>query len=157
VAKTLVLIRHAKAASPDGAADHDRPLTDRGRQDAAAAGRWLRSREISPHVAIVSDARRTRDTYELLSVGLATPPGAVMVTDQAYYADAEQLLALIRGLSPDYVSAMVVAHNPGIGTLAHTLDDGASTSPDAAKMRVGFPTTSVAVFTLAVSVGQARP
>src|SRR5262245_26701965 len=37
----LVVLRHAKAAGDPGVNDVQRPLTGRGRRDAAAAGRWL--------------------------------------------------------------------------------------------------------------------
>ncbi|KPC86064.1 phosphohistidine phosphatase, partial [Streptomyces sp. NRRL F-6602] len=36
--RKLVLLRHAKADWPEGS-DHDRPLAERGRKDALAAGR----------------------------------------------------------------------------------------------------------------------
>lgn len=145
VARTLVLIRHAKAASPEGVADHGRPLADRGRRDAPEAGRWLRSHGVAPQLTVVSGALRTRETYELVSAELETPP-AERITDDAYYAGSEQLLDLIRALPPDTSSAMLIAHNPGIGTLARALDDGASAVADTSRMRAGFPTSSVAVF-----------
>ena len=41
--RTLVLLRHAKSAYPDGVADHDRPLAPRGKREAGLAGDWLRA------------------------------------------------------------------------------------------------------------------
>ena len=40
--RRLVLLRHAKSAWPDGVPDTQRPLNNRGRRDARAAGQWLR-------------------------------------------------------------------------------------------------------------------
>ena len=144
-AKSLVLIRHAKAAWPEETPDHQRPLADRGRRDAPAAGRWLRSMGVVPQVAVVSSALRTHETYELVAGQLAHAPELVL-TDAAYAASAGELLDLVHGLAPDASVAMVVAHNPGIGTLANILDDGASSVADTARMRSGYPTTSVAIF-----------
>jgi phosphohistidine phosphatase len=60
VTRQLVLIRLAEAA--DGLADSDRPLTARGRRDAAAIGDWLGGQTLSLHRVVVSPARRTRET-----------------------------------------------------------------------------------------------
>ncbi|TDD99143.1 SixA phosphatase family protein [Jiangella asiatica] len=160
MARTLVLIRHAKAASPGGLPDHERPLAGQGRRDAPVAGRWLRSQGVSPQVAIVSGAVRTRQTYRLLAAELADPPEPV-VTDDVYYAGAGDLLELVRALPVEASSAMVVAHNPGIGMLAGALDDGTSQVPAGDRPRGGFPTSSVAVFSVdgdwaAVDPGAAR-
>lgn len=145
MAKTLVLLRHAKAANPEGMPDHERPLAERGRRDAAEAGRWLRANGASPQVALVSDAARTQETFRLLAAELTTPPQE-HVSDAAYYASAGELLELVHTLPAEVSSALLIAHNPGVGTLANTLDDGESTVEDTTRMRAGFPTASLAVF-----------
>lgn len=153
MARTLVLIRHAKAehlydrADRDDHDDHGRALAGRGRRDATAIGRWLRAQDVEPQVAVVSSARRTRETYELLAAELPGAPGPV-VTDDVYYASAGDLLEIVRALPPEAASAAIVGHNPGIGMLANALDDGESAVEDTARMRAGFPTSSVAVFTV---------
>ena len=40
-ARTLILLRHGKSGYPAGVPDHDRPLADRGRREAALAGEWM--------------------------------------------------------------------------------------------------------------------
>ena len=40
--RTLILLRHAKSDYPDGVADHERPLAQRGIREAALAGDWIR-------------------------------------------------------------------------------------------------------------------
>jgi phosphohistidine phosphatase len=50
--RTLVILRHAKAANPEGVPDVDRPLTDRGRADAAAAGAWIAQHGIVPDLVL---------------------------------------------------------------------------------------------------------
>ena len=64
--RTLVLMRHAKAeSSPSGpiGGDIGRRLTERGRDDAAAAGRWLAEIGCVPDHALVSAAERTQETW----------------------------------------------------------------------------------------------
>ena len=58
--RRLILIRHAKAADPEGVEDHGRPLSDRGRDAAAEIGRWMAENRLLPDEIVVSDAMRTR-------------------------------------------------------------------------------------------------
>ena len=61
--RTLVILRHAKAERPAELADADRPLTQRGHADAAAAGAWLAARGYRPDLVLCSPAKRTRQTW----------------------------------------------------------------------------------------------
>ena len=61
-AKTLIVLRHAKAGWPDAADDHARPLAERGHAQAPAAGDWLREHDLVPDAVVCSDALRTRQT-----------------------------------------------------------------------------------------------
>lgn len=136
--KTLAVLRHAKAAWPEGVPDRDRPLAARGRRDAPAVGRWLRAHGVAPDVALVSGARRTLETYDRLAGELPAPPRR-LVSDEVYRAAAVDLLALVRGL-PDEVSVgLLVGHNPGVGKLAAAL----GTAPESLPV---FKTSAVAVF-----------
>ena len=119
-------------------ADSQRPLAKRGRRDAPAAGRWLRERDLAPEIALVSSARRAVETFELVAAELPVRPRET-VTDAAYGAGVDDLLDLVRGLSDDVVSALVVGHNPGIGRLADILAESERSTG-------AFPTSALAVF-----------
>lgn len=142
--RTLVLVRHAKAAWPDGVVDHERPLAGRGRRDAPAIGRWLAGQAVSADLALVSSAHRTVQTYELLAAHLPGAPDPV-VTDDVYAAGAGDLLDLLRGIDDEFAVVLVVGHNPGIGTLAGLLDDGAGAVDGRSRMRLEYPTSAVAI------------
>jgi phosphohistidine phosphatase len=137
VPKTLVLVRHAKSAWPDGVPDHDRPLAKRGRRDAPAVGRWLTDNAVIPQVAIISSARRAIETTELITAELEPSPRRI-VTDEAYGASSAELLELVRTLPGEADVAMLVGHNPGIETLARLLAERASALGE-------FPTSALAV------------
>jgi phosphohistidine phosphatase len=117
---TLVLLRHAKAANPEGRPDADRPLTQRGHADAAAAGAWLEQRGYAPDVVICSPARRTRQTWH--GVALALAAGArVSYPDEAYTADARELLELVRSIG-QADTVLLIGHNPAMSALSCLLD-----------------------------------
>ncbi|MGS2614030.1 SixA phosphatase family protein [Micromonospora sp. LZ34] len=152
--RTLVLLRHSKAEPPDeDGPDVNRPLSARGRADAAAAGAWLARHGLLPDVVICSAARRTRQTWHQVAMGMTgTPPEggpagpapAVHYEADAYEAQPEDLLALVRRVDPAARTVLLVAHNPGVSLFSALLDpvraeqDGLRTS-DLVVHRTGAP------------------
>ena len=140
--RRLVLLRHAKSDWPD-VADHDRPLAKRGRRDAPAVGRWLGRSGYGPDAVICSTALRARETWELASAGLrAAAPGAapaVRYESRVYEATVLGLLMLVREFPPEWRTALLIGHNPGMAELTAGLADPSSDPPSA------FPTAAVAV------------
>lgn len=66
---SLLLVRHAKSAWPDGVADADRPLTRRGERAAQVVGRFLAIAGLQPTAVIASPAVRARETARLILRG----------------------------------------------------------------------------------------
>jgi phosphohistidine phosphatase len=129
----LVLVRHAKAAQ-EAPSDAERPLASRGREDAAAIGRWLASQGIAPDRVVISPSLRTRETWEF--TGLGTPPADL--DERIYDNTVEDLLAVVRDTPPDVHTLLLIGHNPSMGELA------ASWAPQLSEFR----TSAVAVFEL---------
>ncbi|PZF99839.1 SixA phosphatase family protein [Micromonospora deserti] len=129
--RRLVLLRHAKAEQPGERPDVERPLTTRGRADAAAAGAWLARHELLPDVVLCSATRRTRETWHSVAMGMtgsppeggsAGPAPVVRYEADAYEAHPEDLLALVGGVDPTARTVLLIAHNPGISLLSALLD-----------------------------------
>ncbi|SBT50067.1 SixA phosphatase family protein [Micromonospora auratinigra] len=129
--RTLVLLRHAKAEQSRDVTDAERPLTARGHADAAAAGAWLARHTMLPDVVLCSAARRTRQTWHGVALGMTgSPPEGgptgsspvVRYEPAAYEARPEELLALLRAVPADAGTVLLVAHNPGISLLSGLLD-----------------------------------
>ncbi|MDL4773342.1 SixA phosphatase family protein [Actinomadura xylanilytica] len=135
---TLIVLRHAKAAAGPGLADIERPLTERGRRDAAAAGEWLRADgRTVPGLVLCSTAVRTRETLGLLALD-----AEVSHEPRIYGNDADDLLALIRETAarePEPRMLLLIGHNPSVHQLVHDLTGNA---PDS------FPTCALAVVEL---------
>jgi phosphohistidine phosphatase len=156
--RRLILLRHAKSDWPD-VPDRDRPLAKRGRRDAPRTGRWLHEHGYQPDVVVVSDARRTRQTWDLVAPELSGSP-AVRFEPHAYAASALTLLNLVQELPSRYRTALLIAHNPGVSELASRLAAPAVTD-NGPRPAISLPTAAVAILEFSgdwpsLSPGQAR-
>ena len=115
-----MVLRHAKSAYPQGVDDVDRPLADRGRRDAPAAGRWLRAHAPVIDLAVCSPAARTRQTWDLVARELAGAP-ELRLDGLVYAATAEDLLAVVHKLPESAGSVLVIGHDPGVTDLVYVL------------------------------------
>lgn len=139
MSRRLILIRHAKSDWDDpGLDDHDRTLNARGQASAPRIGRWLAAEGLVPDAVLCSTARRTRETWDGIAHALPSPPCAEYRRD-LYLAEPEALLAAIRDHDADCLA--VIAHNPGIGSLAWAL---AEDPPDHPKFGL-YPTGATLV------------
>ncbi|GAA3541642.1 phosphohistidine phosphatase [Aeromicrobium flavum] len=136
----LLLMRHGKAAWPDGIEDVERPLADRGRREAALAGDWIREHVGTVDAVLCSSARRTRETFA--ATGIDAP---VAYLDQLYEAWTGDLLAAVNQVDPLVQTVLLVGHAPGTPGLAARLADGASDPDLVNQIRAGFPTSAIAV------------
>ncbi len=115
----LILVRHAKSDwSHEDLNDHDRPLNARGRAAAPLLGGELARRGLVPDQVFCSSAKRTQETWAGLSRELDGAATAEILTS-LYHAPPETMLAVLKGATGNVVA--MIAHNPGIGALAHKL------------------------------------
>ena len=142
--RTLVLLRHAKSSWSDpGLDDFDRPLAPRGVKAADLVGREIARRGWLPDRALVSPPRRTRETWALASAHWHPAPPADFM-DRLCEASADVILAAIRATHSTVGGLLVIAHNPGLETLAAALS-GPSSDREALDAMTGkFPTAAMA-------------
>lgn len=154
--RRLVVIRHAKA-EPTAPSDHERALAARGRADAGEAGRWLRARGITPDAALVSDALRTRETWQALA-GAAGWDVAPSWSAPLYAAGSDSAFDLVRDLDADLGTVVVLGHNPTMAYVAELIDDGDGDSAATTELMTrGFPTCALAVFVVPVEWSDIGP
>lgn len=135
-------MRHAEA-DQSGATDADRPLTERGAAAAREAGGWLAAQGIRAEAALVSSARRAQETWAAVCVGGEADESVASVEHGLYSAGPESVLDLVREVSDDVRTLVVVGHNPTMSVVAMTVDDGDST---VLLDNPGFPPAAVVVF-----------
>ena len=113
----ITLIRHGKAEMPKiGENDFDRGLVRRGMTNAEAVGQFMQAHKMLPDLILVSPARRTRQTYELMSACWSNLPH-VIYEDNLYEVSADTLLRLIFGHGREVENLAVIGHNPSLVVL----------------------------------------
>lgn len=131
--RTLILMRHAQAAL--GGYDFDRPLSERGRHNAALQGARLAALLTDSSgplgssslgsggaidLALVSKATRTRQTFAALhSVGVTAKK--VRYRRELYDASWDEARELIRAVDPRVRTLLVLFHQSSVGALAYML------------------------------------
>jgi phosphohistidine phosphatase len=138
----LMILRHARAATPEGVRDLDRPLDPAGRAEASRVGRYLGANGLLPNQVLVSPARRTQETWDLVRHSL---PGAPDPVDAPIYGmSALQLMQLLRKLDRKDEAVLLIGHNPGCEELAQLL--AGTGDPSVLKdLRQHYPPASLAV------------
>jgi len=143
-----MIFRHAKAEKgAPGTRDRDRPLAARGLKDAPRMGAYMAHHDLVPRHALVSPARRTRETWDGLAGAL--PSGIpVFYEDRLYDAGPEAILAVLKETSRAIRALIVVGHNPGLHETARLLI--ASGDVEAReRLNEGLPTSALAVIDFA--------
>jgi phosphohistidine phosphatase len=149
--RQLLLLRHAKSSWEDAnLTDHDRPLDPEGRSAVQAVRTAIAQLGLVPQVVLVSSARRTRETLELLEP-LAGEP-RIRRSPGLYLANPRQILDELAEVPADTGSILVIGHNPGFHDLAmmlagaHAMNIGHHGSKRLAR---SFPTAALAEFAVA--------
>lgn len=119
--KTILLMRHAKAEpAVPGRSDFDRPLAERGSDDARRVGRAIGKLGLVPDAIVASPALRAKQTAEVAAAAMGFG-GNLRWDRELYDAFGEVWLVAIRALPAAAGSVLVVAHSPGIAEAAALL------------------------------------
>ena len=107
------LLRHGDAA--DGSPDAERPLTDKGREQARAAGAALKAIGVRPAACLTSPKVRAADTARIACKQLGDLEPQLEPKLAGGPFDAEALAA---GLGDD---VLLVGHDPDFSAAVHSL------------------------------------
>jgi len=122
MAQQLWLLRHGEAVPHDSAADDaDRELTERGRDQARAAGRALAALEVAVHLCFTSPKLRARQTADLACADLGVEP--LDDSSLAEGFDGRAALELMAAAGDDQ-RVLVVGHEPDFSQVVFDLTGG---------------------------------
>ncbi len=115
--KTLYLLRHCKSDWSEAMQrDFDRPLNDRGRENAPLVCALLKNELPFPgtHLAI-SPAKRTRQTIEpLISAWGEAQKNRIDWNESLYESGLNEYLTVIRSTPDEAETLLIVGHNPSV-------------------------------------------
>lgn len=113
----LTLVRHGEAAPAQNGNDHKRPLTERGKQQAAQTAQYLKQ-QLAPDVFVVSPLLRAQQTLAYIQAHFPAVP--VLICDKIKPDDAAaDAIDWLEKLPFEHVS--VVCHMNVIGYIAAQL------------------------------------
>lgn len=137
---TLILMRHAQAG--EGFRDFTRPLAPRGREQAAYQAGPISERVGHVDLALVSAAKRTKQTVAALkSGGLAI--NQIQAEKALYGASWMTVLGFLNEIPERTGTVLVVGHEPTMSISAARLAD--DDSPANIDIQMGFSTASAAI------------
>lgn len=120
--KELILVRHAKSDwGNEYLKDIDRPLNERGYQDAYLMSQWYSKNKPLPDSLLCSPATRAMNTALIFLRELSLPLPSLTLHDNIYESPASSILGVIHNAGRQQARLMVFGHNPGFTDLANQL------------------------------------
>jgi len=124
--KTLLLVRHAKSSWDNiTLSDFDRPLNERGKNDAPKMAKRLRKKDIKIDAFISSPAKRAKKTAEYFIKEFDRDKDEIILISSLYEASVSDFNAAIKTIDDKYKSVALFSHNPGITQFANEVVSGA--------------------------------
>ncbi len=141
--KVLYLVRHGQSSWDDVKLDdRDRPLTDKGKNDATKMGKRLAESEVALDMIVSSPAQRALATAQAIARKLDFKRRNIMEDERIYSGQVDDLLQLIREVGGDHKRVMLVGHNPLLSELVRRLSGEDIDMPTCAVAVLKFDTKS---------------
>lgn len=121
--RRLFMIRHAKSSWKNPLqSDFERPLNDRGENDAPNMGKRLKSMGIeTPNLIISSTAKRAAQTAKKIAKQIGYNKDDIKWVEKLYHCIPAVFEEVLYELDDDVKSVFMVGHNPGITDFANEL------------------------------------
>ncbi len=115
-------MRHAKSSWGDPSlSDFDRPLNDRGKEDAPKMAKRLLDKKIKIDCFVTSPAKRAQKTAKLFMKEFDAKKGQLILAPILYEASITDFYKAVEAFDDDWESVAMFSHNPGITDFANSL------------------------------------
>lgn len=120
----LFLCRHAKSSwSEPGLADKERPLNERGKNDAPLMGNILKNKQEFPDLIISSPAKRALKTAKIIAEKLDYKTKNIEINKNLYMAGINEFIDVISHINKEHKNVMLFSHNYGITDFANYISN----------------------------------
>lgn len=121
--KNLILIRHAKSSWETPGKDIDRPISQRGINDANTI--FSQINNLLPKTFLVwsSTAKRARETAMIFSQNLSIPFESIIIKDDLYTFDSGNLETAIKKCENRFDNLILFGHNEAITDFVNKFGD----------------------------------
>ncbi len=120
--KKLIVVRHAKSSWANiGQTDFERPLNERGENDAPKMAMRLKSRGIKPQLFVSSPAKRARQTCKAFCKIYGYNTDTILFVDKLYHASKTVFYEVVEALDDTAHTVIIFSHNPGITDFVNSL------------------------------------
>lgn len=118
--KKLTLVRHAKSSWEHNVIDHERPLNEKGFNDAHQLSAYLKASNLKIDVVLSSDATRAKTTARIFLENLQIDASLMQLNHDLYDFSGSNLTSVIKACSNKVNNLMVFGHNHAITAFANT-------------------------------------
>lgn len=119
--KTLVLIRHAKSLWDGDNSDINRPLSNRGINDANLLSNEFKKHNFIPDAVYSSAANRALTTCNIFLKTLEISENRLTIFNQLYDFEGQQVLGFIKHLDDYLDKVMIFGHNYALTAVSNLL------------------------------------
>lgn len=122
--KTLLLIRHAKSSWDNlTLTDFDRPLNERGKEDAPQMAKRIRDKKIKIDLFVSSPAKRAKKTAKIFMEIYDENTKDLVLIPSLYEASVLNFYNAIEIIDDKNNSIALFSHNPGITEFSNSLTE----------------------------------
>ena len=121
--KNLIIIRHAKSDSETRLADIDRPINQRGIEDAKLVATNFLNFVPENFLIHCSTAKRTKETAIIFANTILYPVSSIIYDDNLYTFDENSLEKVVKSYNNDEDNVILLGHNDAITNFVNKFGD----------------------------------
>lgn len=118
--KKLILVRHAKSDWPEETEDFDRPLADKGLEEALQMSRFMKNNQIFIDSFVSSPAVRALNTCKIFNQSYHIN---ITTNEKLYNPSESNFESIIYDLDDRHDSVAFFSHNNGISNFANSISE----------------------------------
>jgi len=119
--KTLILLRHGKSSWEYSVSDQDRPLLERGINDALLVSNKFHEQALQIDAIYSSPANRALHTAMIFCRQMYFPLNAFRTSESLYDFSGDEILKFVKKLANDLNTVMIFGHNHAFTHIANSL------------------------------------